>query len=239
MQNKVRNALLLAGGLASWPALAVAAPAHSRGQAPPVVNASATAEPETFTVHGKFVRAAHNDEGYVVLGYQPANRSIGSEWMLLEVGMTLLGDAPPYTMTRDAISLETPDGGTIPLATVNEQRAGGTQGLQQKADLQRDSIDYFPQSARQRCYFLFFSELGWPLMPFDEFDLEPIRACWGRLYFHVPAGITYGRYWLKVRFAHSVVRVPFTIMTPTEEHRLQETLREARKQPRAAPRSTM
>lgn len=224
MQNTHRKALLLAGGLALWTPLALAAPALSRAPSPPLANASATATPETFALHGKFVRAAHNDEGYVVLGYQPANRSIGGEWMLLEVGMTLLGDTPSYTLTRDAISLETPDGRTILLATVNEQRAGATQGLQQRSDLQRDSIDYFPQNVRQRCYFLFFSELGSPLIPFDEFELDPIRACWGRLYFHVPAGITYGQHRLNVRFAESVVRVPFTIMTPTEELRLQQTL---------------
>ena len=34
-----------------------------------------------------YVRAAYNNEGYVILGYQLANRSVGEEWMLLEVGV--------------------------------------------------------------------------------------------------------------------------------------------------------
>ena len=38
--------------------------------------------------------------------------------MLLEFGTTLRDGAKDYTMMRDALSLETPDGKTIPLASV-------------------------------------------------------------------------------------------------------------------------
>ena len=43
-----------------------------------------------MTLEGKFVRAVYNNEGYVILGYELVNRSIGEEWVLLEVGMTVL-----------------------------------------------------------------------------------------------------------------------------------------------------
>jgi hypothetical protein len=33
----------------------------------------------------------------------------------------------------------------------------------------------------------------------------------GQLYFHVPGGTKYGQYWLNVKFAQSVVRVPFRL----------------------------
>ena len=69
-----------------------------------------------MTLEGKFVRAAYNNEGYVILGYQPANRSLGEEWMLLEIGVTLRDKVPDFKLTRDALSIETPDGKTIPLA---------------------------------------------------------------------------------------------------------------------------
>src|SRR4030095_14650871 len=52
-----------------------------------------------------------------ILGYQASNRSVGDEWMLLEVGMTVLDNVPDYRMTREGLSLETPDGKTLPLAT--------------------------------------------------------------------------------------------------------------------------
>ena len=38
--------------------------------------------PQIITMEGKFVRASYNREGYVILGYQASNRSIGEEWML-------------------------------------------------------------------------------------------------------------------------------------------------------------
>ena len=73
---------------------------------------------------GQFVRAAYNNEGYVILGYQASDRSVGDPWMLLEIGMTIRDKTPDYRLTRAAISLETPDGKTIPLPTAPEQREG-------------------------------------------------------------------------------------------------------------------
>ena len=64
--------------------------------------------PQIITMEGKFVRASYNNEGYVILGYQASNRSVGDEWMLLEVGMTVLdNDAglqvdPRRPLARDA-----------------------------------------------------------------------------------------------------------------------------------------
>ena len=35
--------------------------------------------PQVLTMEAKFVRAAYNNEGYAILGYQAANRSLGEE----------------------------------------------------------------------------------------------------------------------------------------------------------------
>ena len=78
---------------------------------------------EIMTMEGKFVRAAYNNEGYVIIGYQLVNRSVGEDWMLLEFGVTVLDNTPDYRLKRDALSLETPDGKTIPPA--DDQRAPG------------------------------------------------------------------------------------------------------------------
>ena len=85
--------------------------------------------PQIMTMEGKFVRAAYNNEGYVIIGYQLVNRSLGEEWMLLEVGMTVLDGVPDYRMKREMISLETPDGKTIPLPSISEKREGNTSAL--------------------------------------------------------------------------------------------------------------
>jgi hypothetical protein len=173
--------------------------------------------PEIITMEGKFVRAAYNNEGYVILGYQASNRSVGEEWLLLEVGMTVRDKTPDYGLTRDAISLETPDGKTIPLPSVTEHRAGNTQAIQQRAKVQRDSINYFPPQASRACAILFFPDLGSRALPYDVVELSDDRACLGRLYFPIPGGITYGQHWLNVKFQNSLVRVPFRILTKEEE----------------------
>ncbi len=121
--------------------------------------------PEVMTMEGKFVRAAYNNEGYVILGYQATNRSVGEEWMLLEVGMTVLDKVPAFDLKREAISLDVPDGKTIPLPTIMEHREGDTRPIQNRAKVQRDSINYFPPSASRACRIGFFSDLASPALP--------------------------------------------------------------------------
>jgi len=202
----------------------------AQAQEKPTVQLPQPGVPEILTMEGKFVRAAYNNEAYVILGYQASNRSIGDEWMLLEVGMTVLDRTPDYTLTRDAISLETPDGKTIPLPTVTEQRKGDVRAIQQRAKVQRDSINYFPPRASRACAILFFPDLDSRTLPYDQVDLSRDRACVGRLYFRIPGGITYGQHWLNVKFQNSVLRVPFRIMTEDEERLLSKNYKSIEKQ---------
>jgi hypothetical protein len=197
-----------------WP-LQTQGDAQTQGK--PTVQIPQPGVPQIITMEGKFVRASYNNEGYVILGYQASNRSVGEEWMLLEVGMTLLDKTPEHTLTRDALSLETPDGKTIPLPSITEQREGNVRPIQQRANVQRDSINYFPSRASQACAILFFPDLESRALPRDLVDLRNDRACLGRLYFRIPGGITYGQHWLNVKFQNSLVRVPFRILTKEEE----------------------
>jgi len=199
--------------LAVWP---VPTSGDASSQDQPIVLPKAGV-PQVSTIEGKFVRASYNNEGYVILGYQASNRSVGEEWMLLEVGITLRDNVSDYRLTRDAISLDTPDGKTIPLPSISEQRGGGVNAIQQRAKVQRDSINYFPTKASKPCAILFFPDLGARSLPFDEVDLSDDRACLGRFYFKIPGGIAYGQHWLNVKFQNSVVRVPFRILTEDEE----------------------
>jgi hypothetical protein len=186
--------------------------------------------PQVSTIEGKFVRASYNNEGYVILGYQASNRSVGEEWMLLEVGITLREGVSDYKLTREAISLDTPDGKTIPLPSITEQRSGGVNAIQQRAKVQRDSINYFPPKASRACALLFFPDLGARALPFDEVDLSDDRACVGRFYFKIPGGIAHGQHWLNVKFQNSLVRVPFRILTADEEKLLSKNYKSIDKQ---------
>ena len=206
---------------------ALVAPAAAQDPAVPVPKPGV---PEIFTLEGAYVRAAYNNEGYAILGYRTANNSIGEEWMLLDFGVTVRSKTPDYDLTRGALSLDTPDGKTIPLPSIEEYRQGSTQALQARARIQRDSINYFPPEANRACALTFFPDLDQRAMPRDEAELSSNRACLGRLYFKVPGGITYGQHYLNVKFEKSVVRVPFRILTKEEEEYLSKNFKSIQKQ---------
>jgi len=228
----IKKALVIVVGVGVMGA--AAAGVQAQGQKPPVVQIPDPGVPQIMTLEAKFVRAAYNREGYVILGYQPSQRSVGEDWMLLEMGTTVLDGVPEYTLKRSAISLELPDGNTIPLPTVEEHRSGDTRAIQGRSKVQRDSINYFPVMASQPCRIGFFSDLESRAMPYEEVSITNRRACLGRLYFKIPGGIKYGQYWLNVKFEKSLIRVPFKIFTEDEEKLLSKNYKSIEKQVKEA-----
>jgi hypothetical protein len=178
-------------------------------------------EPEVFTLTGEFVRIAYNNEGWVTLGYRTANDSKGDEWLLLETGMTLRKGNKNFDLTREHISLQIPDGSTIPLATQEAFGKANLRALDRRASMVRDSINYFPTSVNNPCVLSFFADPGTPgrSLAFDQVELSWDRACVGRLYFQIPGddGITTGQHYLNVKFPNSLLQVPFYIMTDEQE----------------------
>ena len=233
MTSKRALSVVVAGVL-SLCSLQTRGHAQAQTQDKPAVQIPQGGVPQVLTIEGKFVRAAYNNEGYVILGYQASNRSIGEEWLMLEVGVTVRDKTPDYTMPREAFSLELPDGKTLPLPTVTEQRSGNVQGIQQRAKVQRDSINYFPPGASRACAILFFPDLSSRALPYDTVELSDDRACVGRLYFKIPGGIAYGQYWLNVKFQNSLLRVPFRILTEEEEKFLSKNYKSIEKQVKEA-----
>ncbi len=199
-------------------------------QTQPQVQMPQPGVPEIMTLEGNFVRVAYNNEGYAILGYKVANLSVGDEWMLLDFGTTVLQGTQDYKLLRDALSLETPDGKTLPLPTIEEYRQADTRALQNRARVSRDSVNYFPVQANRACRIGFFSDVEDRLIPWDQVELSFTRACVGRLYFKVPGGITYGQHWLNVKFEKSLVRVPFRILTKEEEKLLSKNYKSIKKQ---------
>lgn len=179
--------------------------------------------PEIFTLMGQFVRVAYNNEGHVTLGYRTANASVGEEWMLLDLGLTIREGNEPVVLKRDALSLQTPDGKTLPLATEKEYRAVDLRGVQTMATASRDVISYFPGDVIRRCTLSFFSDPDRRNLSYDQVELNSQTGCLGRVYFHVPGGIRTGQHWLKVKFARSEVQVPFRILTKEEEKEFRKT----------------
>ena len=225
MKNRKIASLVVVGLMSAW---APATPVDA--QTKPTVQIPDPGVPEVLTIEAKFVRAAYNNEGYAILGYQASNRSVGEDWLLLEVGLALRDGVKDYTMLRSALSLDIPDGQTLPLPSIMEHREGRTQALEQRAKVQRDSINYFPPNAHQACALVFFPDLTSRALPRDDVFMNDQRACVGRLFFKIPGGIKYGQYWLNVKFAQSVIRVPFRILTEEEEKFLSKNYKAIDKQ---------
>ena len=221
----------LSRGLASALLLAAGA-AVVHAQAPsPQIQIPNPGVPQAMTIEGAFVRGAYNNEAYAIIGYRLANASVGGEWMLLEFGTTVLDRTPDYVLKREHLSLETPDGKTLPLPTVEEYRAAPeVRSLINREKVIRDSINYFPVMASQACRIGFFADLDQRALPWNEVELSNRRACLGRLFFKVPGGITYGQHWLNIQFQERLLRVPFRIFTKDEEKKLNKNYKSIKKQ---------
>jgi hypothetical protein len=202
-----------------------------RAQEPQKIQMPQPGVPQIMTLEGRYVRVAYNNEGYAILGYRsPQASGVGEPWMLLEVGFALREGVPDYDMTREALSIETPDGKTVPLPSNEEFRKANLQALQAREKVQRDSINYFPPNAYKACRIGFFAELNQQAMSWDKVEMSNQRACLGRLFFPVEGGVKYGQYWLNVKFAKSTVRVPFRILTKEEDKLLEKNFKDIKQQ---------
>jgi hypothetical protein len=215
--------LLVAISLAALPLVAGDDPPKDEPKAgqevpkePPTIKIPEPGVPQIMNMEGRFVRAAYNNEGYAILGYRIANLSVGQKWMLIDFGLTVRDGVPDYTLTRDALTLDTPDGKTLPLASIQDYREAKLGALEKRAQLQGDKINYFPHKANYPCRIGFFSDVEAGAKAWDRVELNSQRACMGRLFFEVPDGIAIGQHWLNVKFEKSVVRVPFRILTEQE-----------------------
>ncbi len=210
------------------------ASALAQGQEPPKVQIPQPGVPQIMTMEGAYVRAAYNNEGYAILGYKASNESVGDPWLLLEIGITLRDNVKDFELKREALSLTTPDGKTVPLPSQSEYQKADVRALETRARVVRDSINYFPPKASRACRIGYFAEQGSRAMPYDQVELSNTRACLGRVYFPVEGGIAYGQYWLNIQFRDSVVRVPFRILTEEEQKMLSKNYKSIEKQVKEA-----
>lgn len=235
--NRNRNRLVGGGSRVAAGAIVLSlclSGGAARGAEPPKVTPPQPTVPQVFTLMGQYVRVAYNDVGFATLGYRIAQESVGEEWMLLEVGLTVRAGTKNLTLKRDNLSIKTPGGGTIRLATQKDfAEAGYLRGLNNRAKVQRDPVNYFPGEANRACAIRFFSDPSTPgpggRLSYDEVELSPDRGCLGRLFFHVPGGIKVGQHWLIVHFGDSEVQVPFRILTKDEQKAFGKTWEDIKK----------
>jgi hypothetical protein len=158
---------------------------------------------------GKYILMNKGPEVEVVVGYRHAQNSLGSEWLLLEIAMTSpVGQTA--TIKRENVSVSTPAGVKIPLATQTEfnQDYGTLQSFLHAADVVRDPMDYW-QPRTKTCAIRFFVTPTEGIS-FDEVSFNFLRACQGRFLFKIPGGVQAGRYVLTIDLEESEIRIPIT-----------------------------
>lgn len=184
--------------------------------------------PQVFTLMGQYVRVAYNNEGFATLSYKTTQMSQDQNWVLLDVGLSLMKDVPDYTIKREHFTLKLPDNSTVALATKEEfNKAGGVRNLVMIDNRFHDSIDYFPATVSKACTLYFFSKPG--AISYDQTDLSWNRGCVGRLFFDLPGKVVPGQYWLYIQFANSQLQVPFRILTKDEEKEFSKSWEDIKK----------
>ena len=143
----------------------------------------------------------------VALSYRYAKANPTGTWLMLDAAMT---SAVPIEIARGAISVRTPDGTVVPLATQPEfgKAYASLAGSIERANVAREPLGYLvPHRARR---MELFSEPGRRVV-FDSVWLDQWATAYGRLYFELPGGVRQGAYALLISLPQSTVRIPFTI----------------------------
>ena len=181
-----RQDLFALVGVALLVAGQFAAPAAAQSQEPPKIKDPGSRGAADHDAGGRYVRAAYNNEAYAILGYRATNLSVGEEWMLLDVGVALREKTPDYTLKRDAVSLATPDGKTLPLPDDSGipagERAGATGACARPARLDQRLPAERPPGVPIRFLRTSTAREAW-----DEVEMTNRRACVGRFYFQCRA----------------------------------------------------
>lgn len=170
----------------------------------------ATDPPVAEEVGPSTVKVA-SSEVWAVLDYRFASQNLGSEWLIVELGVTA-ADRRSADIKRDAVFVRTPEGRRLPLASQGEFSRAYAELRPElnRADVNRRPIyTNFPHN-RRLCRFQFFAEPGGDVV-FGSVYVNDQRACYERLFFRVPGGVQPGRWMLGIDFEESDIRIPFRL----------------------------
>jgi hypothetical protein len=144
----------------------------------------------------------------VALSYRFATTAIGDRWLLLDTAMTSPGDV--VAVPRGAISVRTPSGEVVPLATqvAFEKDYGGLLSTIRRADIAREPLNYFVPHRFRRLDYFAVPGRG---LAFDTVWLDEWHNAYGRLYFKLPNGVQKGQYELLIDLPKEHVAIPFTL----------------------------
>ena len=225
---KSRSFVVAAACAVAMSTLLIAGP--QSGQQKPQVKIPDPKNDQIMSLEDQYVRVAYNNEGYAILGYRVTNELVGKEWIRLDVGTTLRDGKPRYSLKRSDITLDTPDNKHLSLPSNADFQQQDLRSYEVLASTMSDPINYFPPTVKGVNKMAFFAEPNTGTRAYEETDIDPSRACVGRLFFKIPGGLQYGQHFLNIQFATSKVRVPFRIFTKDEAKVMQKNWKDIKKQ---------
>jgi hypothetical protein len=150
----------------------------------------------------------HGPQVNIALSYRYPKFNPEAHWLMLDTVMAAARD--PIEVPRNAISLRTPSGLIIPLATPREYN----NGYRQLAwSITKDNATREPLGLLLPLRYRplrFFPPSGIGLM-FDSEWLDDFHNSYGRLFFKLPGTVHKGTYELLIELPESNVVIPFTI----------------------------
>jgi hypothetical protein len=149
-------------------------------------------------------------DAHVLVDSRYASTRLGDRWLVLEA---VIGarTGQRIDVARDAITVRTPSGLTLPLAT--QQDYAEAYGELRSAVLHPAVAEPSPRvfgAPRRSCGRWFFTP---PAEGFaaDSLSIGGAEQCWGVLAFQVPGGVQPGPWRLDIDLEESDVRVPFRV----------------------------
>ena len=167
-------------------------------------------DPGTFVMNRNAV-LYEGPEMVAAVAYRQGKKIVAEEWLILAVELTSPRGSGPTIVDRDAISVYTPEGRRLALASQDEfvrnftrLRIPVEQTLQFLPLLYRVEPNRMPSD---RWFYAVSAEnIG-----FDEIPMNSSQKFWGPLLFSVPGGVQPGRWRLVIELEESRPDIPFTI----------------------------
>lgn len=147
----------------------------------------------------------------IALGVGYAAGHVGDEFLLLGASFAGADSARVTTIDRAGISVQTPDGQTIPLLSQAGflEAYGKLNAAARRAEV-TSPIALDSRPTRRPCGDWFF-RVPTEGLTRDVLTISSVEACDGILYFHVPEGVQSGRWVFEAKLEDSVVEIPFVL----------------------------
>ena len=147
----------------------------------------------------------------IALGIGYAAGHVGDEYLLLGASFAGADSARVTTVDRVGISVQTPDGQTIPLLSQAGflEAYGKLNAAARRAEV-TSPIALDSRPTRRLCGDWFF-KVPTEGLTRDVLTVSSVEVCDGILYFHVPEGVQFGRWILEAKLEDSVIEIPFVL----------------------------